>query len=121
MIYHITSGEAWRTAYREGAYRAPSLETDGFIHFSTGRQVLRVANAFYRELGDSVLLCVEETKLHAPRRYEAPVHPEGQPPAGSSDQERFPHVYGPLNLDAIVMVYPLWQDATGFVLPPLDE
>lgn len=47
MIYHITTSHAWEAAQRHGEYRAPSLETQGFIHCSDANQVVRVANAIF--------------------------------------------------------------------------
>jgi uncharacterized protein (DUF952 family) len=59
-------------------------------------------------LDDLVLLCVDETRVGAEIRYERS-HEGG---------ERFPHVYGPIDLDAVVDVVALPADARGrFALP----
>ncbi len=111
MILHITTRAAWEDAQAARVYRAPSLETEGFIHFSTAAQVTRVADAFYRGEPDLVLLVVDPARLLAPLRYEPPAEDATSP-------ERFPHLYGPLNLDAVVSVVPFPPDDDGsFSLP----
>jgi uncharacterized protein (DUF952 family) len=110
VIVHMATRDAWQSAQEARAYRAPSLESEGFIHFSTPVQVVRVANAIYAGRADLVLLVVDPQALTAELRYEAPVH-EDSP-------ELFPHLYGPLNLDAVksVLPFPPGPDGT-FILP----
>ncbi|NWG16537.1 MAG: DUF952 domain-containing protein [Chloroflexi bacterium] len=117
LIVHIVSRHAWEAARAAGEYRADSLESQGFIHCSTPEQVTRVANAVYRGLADLALLVIETEKLAAPLKFEPPVHPaSGQPETGSA--ELFPHLYGALNLDAVVWVvdFPPQPDGS-FTLP----
>jgi len=90
LIYHIAERAAWEGAMATGDYRPPSLASEGFIHLSTAEQVLWVANRFYRGQGGLVLLAVAPERLGAELRYE-----ESEP------GQRFPHLYGPLNLDAV--------------------
>lgn len=115
LILHITTAPAWEAAQQTGQYTAPSLETQGFIHFSTEVQVLRVADTVFRGQPDLVLLYVEPSQLRAELRYEPP-ELAGGPDAAMS--ERFPHLYGPLNLDAVVRVadFPPGPDGS-FSLP----
>ena len=134
MIFHITSRVEWQAAQTRGDYRAPSLETEGFIHMSTPKQVLHVANTFYHGQSDLVLLVVDETRISLsrspdPERSEGEGAVEGQsrvkweapagPPAlGISPDDKFPHVYGPLNFDAVVDVLDFNPDVNGnFQLP----
>ena len=92
MIYHITHQVDWSSALDAGEYNANSLASQGFIHCSTREQVLPVAQRYYAGQAGLVLLCIEEEKLTAPVRYE---NLEG-------GKELFPHIYGPLNLEAVV-------------------
>jgi uncharacterized protein (DUF952 family) len=92
-IYHITSRTAWQQAQAEGAYRGDTLATEGFIHTSTGSQVARTANRFYYGRAGLLLLVIQAARLSAELRYEP-----------ASDGEMFPHIYGPLNLDAVTDV-----------------
>lgn len=111
MIYHITSKDEWARAQQRGEYSAPSLQAEGFIHLSTDRQVLQVANAFYAGRADLLLLFVDETKLESELKWEPPA---GPPAAGISAAELFPHLYGPINLTAVASAPDLKLDsATG--------
>ena len=115
MIYHITTRGEWEAAQKAGHYHAPSLEKEGFIHCSALNQVLDVANAFYRNLQDVVLLCIDEDKLKAELKWEEPAHPEIVEDA--PDYPKFPHVYGLINLDAVTKVADMQQDEIGYHLP----
>ena len=110
MIFHITSQIEWSQAQARGEYTAPSLVTEGFIHFSTDKQVLSVANAFYRGRKDLVVLKVDEARLKPELKWEAPA---GPPADNISESDLFPHVYGPVNMDAVVAVLEFQPDATG--------
>ena len=111
MIFHITSQAEWSQAQTRGEYAAPSLVSEGFIHFSTDKQVLTVANAFYRGRKDLVVLQVGEARLKPVLMWEAPA---GPPADNISESDLFPHVYGPVNLDAVIAVLEFQPDpATG--------
>ena len=121
LIYHITSREAAQAARQSGEYRTESLASQGFIHFSQLHQLLGVANAFYKGLPDQVILVVDPALLKPELKYEAPVHPStaDRSTVPTADQ-RFPHLYGPLNFEAVIQVVDLPVSADGsFVLPIL--
>lgn len=109
MIYHITSSAEWKEALQKGEYSAPSLAQEGFIHASTRAQVVDSANRFYKGKPGLVILCIDPARLAVDLRYEL---------APSVGQE-FPHLYGPLNLEAVTAVVDFPPDpATGtFHLP----
>lgn len=117
VIYHITQAEQWAKAVEAGQYTAESLVTEGFIHCSTAAQVVGVANRFYAGQRGLVLLCIDHQRVSADVAFETPINPETRrPEAGSS--ELFPHIYGPLNLEAVVEVVPFEAGADGtFTLP----
>lgn len=118
MIFHITSRKDWEAAQAKGEYIAPSLQTEGFIHCSTPSQVLPVAENFYKGQSDLVLLMIEPTLLTSTLKWEAPSG--GTPPPGVPAGDRFPHVYGPINLDAVTNVFDFVFDSTGaFQIPDL--
>ena len=108
MIFHIVARRDWETAVSQDTYTPSSLQSDGFIHCSTINQVLEPANAFYRGQADLVLLCIDPEKVQAAIVYED-CYESGQ---------AFPHIYGPLNVDAVVEVvgFPPNDDGT-FSLP----
>ena len=68
-----------------------------------------MANARFTGARDLVLLGVKVDRLGAPLRYE---------PGDAGSAEFFPHVYGPLNIDAVAWVAPLSEGPNGFELPP---
>ena len=110
MIFHITSQAEWSQAQARGEYTAPSLVTEGFIHFSTDKQVLSVANAFYRGRKDLVVLKVDEARLKPELKWEPPA---GLPAPGISDSDKFPHIFGPINLTAVASVLNFPPDPDG--------
>lgn len=112
MILHIAARAEWAAARAAGEYRAPSLEAEGFLHCSTGAQILGPAGRYYRGRDDLLLLCIDPAKLAARLVYEDT--------AGRG--EDYPHIYGPLNLDAVfaVVEFPCGPDG-GFSLPPLPD
>ena len=113
-ILHITIAAAWRAAQQQGIYQGETLASDGFIHASQPHQVLTVAERFYAQVPDLVLLVIDPARVHVEIRYERGSY------AGDDAAQRFPHLYGPLNLDAVVAVVPLLRGADGaFVLPAL--
>ena len=117
MIFHITSKSEWKEAQQRGEYVAPSLTTEGFIHCSTEKQVLHVANAFYHGQNDLVLLKLDEEKISPEIKWEPPA---GGPALGISDSDKFPHIFGPINLTAVASVLDFGPDSAGlFILPPL--
>jgi uncharacterized protein (DUF952 family) len=95
-IFHITTEREWQEAVQRGRYGAPSLSTAGFIHCSGRHQVIRVANSIFRGVDGLVLLYVDMERLSSPVVYE---NLEG-------GAEVFPHVYGPIDLDAVRNVTP---------------
>ncbi len=108
MIFHITFKSVWKRAQRAGVYWYGSLEDDGFIHCANGDQVIDVANKLYRGQTDLALLCIDETLVPHPIKYEDLYQ----------SQQSYPHIYGPLNLDAITSVVALTPEADGtFSLP----
>jgi uncharacterized protein (DUF952 family) len=110
MIFHITTQATWQTAGKEGSYQADSLKTEGFIHASTRSQVLSTANRFYRGQSGLLLLIIDDQRLHARVNYE---NLEG-------GCEQFPHIYGPLNLDAVVKAVPFKPQPDGTFKFPED-
>ena len=114
IIYHITERTDWDAAQLAGEYVAESLATQGFIHASTLPQLVETANLLFRGQDGLVVLCIDESRLKAPvKREPAPAGPHRE------SDGRFPHIYGPLNLDAVsqVVSFPCALDGT-FVLPP---
>jgi uncharacterized protein (DUF952 family) len=101
MILHITTHEEWEKAQKEGKYTTSSLNSDGYIHCSTLKQTVDTANIFFKGQSRLILLCIDEEKLTPEIKYEDPsVIGEHDPAVGML----FPHIYGPINNDAVVKV-----------------
>ncbi len=107
-IYHIATRADWERAVAVGAYTTSSVGTtlaeEGFIHASQASQVARTANKFYRDVpGDLLLLVIDTGRVGPEVRYEAV--PGAELP--------FPHIYGPLNVDAVVEARPFTRGPDG--------
>ncbi|HSO26847.1 MAG TPA: bifunctional phosphopantothenoylcysteine decarboxylase/phosphopantothenate--cysteine ligase CoaBC [Anaerolineales bacterium] len=100
-IIHLCPAADWQAAQAKGVYRGDTIDTQGFIHFSGPGQVLRVANTYYRGRRDLLLLWVDSNRLTAELRWEY------------SDDLLFPHLYGPLNLEAVLASQPIIPDNDG--------
>ena len=92
-IYHITTRDAWERRELTGSYRHPSLDSDGFIHCSDESQLEATWRRIFGAEPGLVVLTIDVDRLTSELRYE-----EGEP------GELFPHVYGPVNVDAVVGV-----------------
>ena len=90
VIYHIAETADWEQAQR-------------FIHAATAEQVPLVAAAYYRDAPDLVLLIIDTERVRPELRYE---QVPGQP-------DPYPHIYGPLNLDAVLETRPFQPPAPG--------
>lgn len=111
MIFHITPRADWEAAKTKGEYAADSLRLEGFIHCSTLAQILPVAEKYYKGQSGLLLLMIEPTLLSSTLKWEAPSG--GTPPPGVPEGDQFPHIYGPINLDAVVNVLDFISDANG--------
>jgi len=100
IIYHIALAGDWEQALKEGQYttstRGLTLGEVGFIHSSTAAQVAAVANTYYKGAPDLLLLVIDTDRVGAEIRWQD-VPGSGAP---------YPHIYGPLNTDAVVETRP---------------
>ncbi|MFN2234362.1 MAG: DUF952 domain-containing protein [Anaerolineales bacterium] len=101
FIVHICLSDEWQTAQKTGVYRTTSLDVEGFIHCSRPDQVVDVANRYYGNRTDLLLLWIDPSCLAAELRWEA------------SDESIYPHVYGPINIDCINSVSKFLPDEDG--------
>ena len=108
-IYHLAPAVRWRDWPVDAPYLPAAYEADGFIHCTAGDELmLRVANAVYRGVaGEFVLLVIDPQRLTAPLKWER-----------STDAlaELFPHIYGPIDRDAVVDVRAVRRGADGTFL-----
>lgn len=103
IILHLIKRAEWEAAQAAAEHRAESLAAEGFIHCSQdAAQMLLVAQRLYPGRQDLLALEVETDRLTAPVKREP-----------SRSGELYPHIYGPLNTDAVAGVRPLLRDPQG--------
>lgn len=129
MILHLVTKSLWEQQANNKLFITESLAKEGFIHCTgDSNGLLQVANRFYKHVIEAcVALEIDPAKLTAPLKWEAPAHPAQQTnPAdtlptsvtnemGASNiaLTQFPHVYGPINREAIVRVIAIKRDQEG--------
>lgn len=107
-ILHITQSQQWAAAKNLGGYRGDTLDSEGFIHCSTLAQVIGSADRFFKGQSDLVILVIDPARTQPEIRYE-----------GEEANNQFPHIYGELNIDAVVQAIDLAPAVDGsFKLPP---
>ena len=110
-VYILISKAEWESSKLSGEYRARSLDDEGFTHCSQDEeQVLRVANRLFIGRRDMLVLEVDTDRLTSPVKRES-----------SRSGEIYPHIYGPLNVDAVARVRSLLTDTGGKFYGAGDE
>lgn len=100
-IYHVTTQTEWRSAYLAGVYKPESLSTEGFVHCCTEDLFAHVANFHFKNRGGLVVLEIDPDKLAAELKWE------------DVDGHKFPHVYGPIQVDAVIREVDLTPNSDG--------
>jgi release factor glutamine methyltransferase len=100
-IIHLCQEKEWQDAQGLGIYKNKSLDHEGFIHCSQPHQILQVANRFYQGIPELILLWIDPEKITSDIRWEA------------ADSALYPHIYGPINLDAVSSVTNFNSDDDG--------
>lgn len=97
-IHHVMTPEDWAAFQASGTSRVStrgrSLDDEGFVHCSFDDQVERVIAGFYADLPEIAVVSLDRDRIAPPVVVEAATDGSGE----------YPHVYGPLNLDAVVEV-----------------
>lgn len=97
IIYKLCPSPLWREAEAAGAFQGMPVDfADGYVHFSTAAQVRETARRHFAGQDDLVLVAVDAERLGETLKYEA-----------SRGGDLFPHLYGPLDLAAVLWVKPL--------------
>ena len=106
-LFHLADRGEWLAAASVGEYRMSTrgvtLAEQGFIHCSLRHQLRGVADQYYADADDLVLLVIDSSRVDAPIRYEAP----------ADGSEEYPHIYGPLPAEAVTAVFPVGRDQAG--------
>jgi release factor glutamine methyltransferase len=112
MIFHLCQPQDWETSQLSGEYRPDSLAHEGFIHCSKSDQIMAVANRYYKGVPEMVALTIDPEKLTSEIRWE------------KSGEIFYPHVYGPINLEAVDNVFKIRPEGDGIyrkIRQPLDQ
>jgi uncharacterized protein (DUF952 family) len=94
VIYHLTTLKEWEDAQDKGSYEPPSYQKEGFIHCSTDEQLEGVMQKHFQQHENLVKLVIDPTRLTQQLKYDKV---EGE-------QQEYPHIYGPLNLEAVTQI-----------------
>ena len=101
LLVHLCQRKEWLRALEQGIFTNKSLNQQGFIHCSQPQQILQVANNFYKGIPELVLLWIDPEKITSKLIWEA------------ADGVLFPHIYGPISLDAVIAVSNFQSDVDG--------
>lgn len=119
-VFHLVPAAYYRRQPPDQPYRPATFGEEGFIH-CTGDvdTLLQVADAFFAGLEDELLVLeIDPTRLSAPLKYESAIPPAqtdatGQPAFTPEPERLFPHIYGPLDRQAIRRTFALQRDSAG--------
>jgi uncharacterized protein (DUF952 family) len=107
MIYHLAYAQDWDEAKRTGEYtmstNGRTLADEGFIHAGTADQVLPVANLIFKGEAGLLVLVIDPDRVTSEIRWERV----------RGWEDPFPHIWGPLNVDAVVEVRPFEPGPEG--------
>lgn len=94
IIYHVTTVAEWNAAKEKGYYESASLKEEGFIHCSHEEQVAGVLERYFSGKTNLIKLVIDTDKLTSQFIYDW----------SRSNADTFPHVYGPINIEAVIEV-----------------
>jgi uncharacterized protein (DUF952 family) len=94
IIYHVTTAADWKAAQQNEFYDHPSLTAEGFIHCSQEHQIAGVLERYFAGKTDLVKLVIDTDKLTSKFVFDWT----------PSTADTFPHVYGTINMDAVIDV-----------------
>jgi uncharacterized protein (DUF952 family) len=94
FIYHIITVDQWNIQKNNLYYSVASIAIEGFIHCSTQEQLMTTIGRYYANEKEVVVLTIDVSKLEPELKYEL----------APSVNELFPHIFGELNLSAVVEI-----------------
>jgi release factor glutamine methyltransferase len=100
-IVHLCTPQEWTEHDKLANFRDQSLSQNGFIHCSQPEQIIEVVNRYYQNYPEMTVLWIDPEMLGSEIRWE------------KSENAYYPHVYGPINMDAIEATTPLRPGQDG--------
>ncbi|GAB6436761.1 MULTISPECIES: DUF952 domain-containing protein [Bacillus] len=110
MITKVITQRSWEIAKINGEINEVSLKEEGFIHCSSLEQALNVAEKYFIHEEGVLLLTIDPFLVKSEIKYEL-----------ASNGQEYPHVYGAINIDAIIDVVPFPREKGEFILPELQS
>lgn len=108
-IVHLVAPDEWENHATEEPYQPASVAEEGFVHCSKPDQVPAVADTVHAEDDALLALVIDPARLEAPVIYEPG-------PIG-----HYPHVYGPVDQDAIRRTVSMERDDGHWTRPDLTQ
>ena len=103
LIFHVTTKKYLKNHTVNNRYEPESIDTEGFIHCSSGGQVEETANRIFSDKEKILLLIIDVTALSTEIKYDL----------DENTGEKYPHIYGPLNTDAIIDKFNIFAEKDG--------
>ncbi len=105
LTYHLVAEPYHESRDASEAYLPEDFASDGFIHCTDGvENVIATANRYYKDdVRPFLVLVIDKEKVGAEIKYEDP-------------EKIYPHIYGPLNRDAIASTLPVKRAEDGTFL-----
>jgi uncharacterized protein (DUF952 family) len=94
IIFHFTTLPEWERAQDKGFYESSRYNEEGFIHCATKEQLDKVIEKHFKKHTNLIQLVIDTARLNQPLKYEL----------APGTQDEYPHIYGPLNLQAVTEV-----------------
>ena len=112
-VFKILTKEEWSDASKLGYVKTNIDENDGFIHFSTSKQLAKTLHLYFDNIDEVVLLQINEEKIQANLVYEEP--------DSNNRGGKFPHLYGKLSTKDILNTWNIKRNAFELPLEVLSE
>lgn len=112
-VFKILTKEEWSDASKLGYVKTNIDENDGFIHFSTSKQLAKTLHLYFDNIDEVVLLQINEEKIQANLVYEEP--------DSNNRGGKFPHLYGKLSIEDILNTWNIKRNAFELPLEVLSE
>lgn len=109
MITKVITKRNLEAAKTIGEINEASLKEEGFIHCSFLGQALKVAQKHFNHEEDVLLLTIDPSLVKAEIKYEF-----------ASNGQEYPHIYGRINIEAIIDVCPFPKEKGEFILPDVQ-
>jgi uncharacterized protein (DUF952 family) len=126
MIYHIVKEKDYLRLVKGDSYIPANFNENGFVHCALEASVISVANNYYSNTEDKLLLLkIDSSKLKSQTKYESAAPEKGPGTQQISTSSVFPHVYGPIDNASVEGIGVLLKEKNGYVWPkkfvPLAE